>query len=67
LECKESKRKDFHYIEQRDDGYYGLVSNGDYLVFLDYNQFEHIDKVYQVFKDIFKWIKAEEYNYYVKM
>lgn len=66
LELPGAKKKDFFYIEQKQEAYYCIVSNSEFIIFLDYNQFENRDKLHLAIKDLFKWIKAEENNYFIK-
>jgi hypothetical protein len=67
LEVQNVKKKDFFYIEQKNDAYYCIAANTEFVVFLDFNQFENRDKLHQAIKDLFKWIKTEESSYFIKI
>jgi len=44
-----------------------IAANTEFVLFMDYNQFENRDKLHQAIKDLFKWIKAEESSYFIKI
>jgi len=67
LEVQNVKKKDFFYIEQKNEAYYVIAANTEFVLFMDYNQFENRDKLHQAIKDLFKWIKAEESSYFIKI
>jgi hypothetical protein len=66
LELQATKKKDYFYIEQKYDAYYCIAANAEFILFLDFNQFENRDKLHQAIKELFKWIKAEENKYFIK-